>query len=112
MPKAVGGVQVSEAVFRKRIFQMFLTDSIYAASRKSLAALIDEQPIFECGHRLIPVFLHIADNQIGCSRPNLNDPEPVSLAENADTHFIRVEIVDTQAGDFVRSRAGIVQLRF
>ena len=57
MAEAVGRVQVLQAVFRKRFFQMVLTNAVNSAPRRSLAALIDEQTVFECRHRIFPVFL-------------------------------------------------------
>jgi len=107
--KAMDRIDVFQAFWRKSLFKILPADAVYAMPGEFLSPLVDKEPILIWRLWGDTVFSDIELKQMTWLGLKLYKPEPISLSQDSESHFLRVKIIQIQRCHFGGSGAGIIE---
>lgn len=91
--EAMNGVDIFEALWGKGLFEIFPANAVNAMAGELFPSLIDKEPVLIRGLWGDTVFPDIELDKMTGLWFKLYKPEPISLSEDSESHFLRVKVV-------------------
>jgi len=97
--KGVNRVDVLKALWRQRLGEMLLADTINAVAGEFLSTLTDKEPVLIKGLWGHSILLDVETEKLRGPLLEVYEPKPISLSQDGEGILLRVEVVEIEGGD-------------
>ena len=100
MTETVYRIDILETFRGKGLFEILPADAVDSMASEFLSPLIDKEPVLIWGLWGDTIFSDIELEQMAGLGLKLYKPEPISLSQDGQSHFLRVKIIKIQRCHF------------